>query len=146
HPRLNFEFATFLANLPRHWKEALGGKSDPARGMTAWALGQVVSARAALELLAWRGGSGGWAGLGASGGFGRHPPPEGRRPADAGAAGVGELVLPAAESVTGGEKRGPGRPGGAGESDAGPAPRRRRREEGRPRRGGPAAAVGAAPE
>ena len=53
HPPLHFEFAAYHANLPRHWDDAkdtdsrLGGKRDfEAR---AWAIGQVVSARAALE-------------------------------------------------------------------------------------------------
>jgi hypothetical protein len=48
HPRLEFELTAFLANMPPHWiepsKEA-GGEAE------AWAVGQVVSARAALQLL-----------------------------------------------------------------------------------------------
>lgn len=49
HPRLNFEFDTYLADLPRHWQANREGK-----GSTAWAVGQAVSAEAALTLLAHR--------------------------------------------------------------------------------------------
>ncbi|MDR3638816.1 MAG: multiheme c-type cytochrome [Isosphaeraceae bacterium] len=52
HPRLNFEFSAFLANMPAHWD--VGQGNDPARESQAWAIGQVASACAALELLAWR--------------------------------------------------------------------------------------------
>ncbi len=50
HPRLAFEFAAYHENQPKHWKPGdLEAAADfPAR---AWALGQLVSARAALELL-----------------------------------------------------------------------------------------------
>ncbi len=53
HPRLNFEFATFMANLPPHWKQA-AGSPDARRRESAkpWAVGQLTSARAALALLA----------------------------------------------------------------------------------------------
>jgi hypothetical protein len=53
HPRLNFEFATFMANLPPHWKQ-VAGSSDARRreGAKPWAIGQLTSARAALALLA----------------------------------------------------------------------------------------------
>lgn len=47
HPRLNFEFAAYLANMPPHWVEDTRG-NFPAR---AWAIGQVATARAALGLL-----------------------------------------------------------------------------------------------
>jgi hypothetical protein len=50
HPRLNFEFAAFLANMPPHWYEETGG-NFPAR---AWAIGQATTARAAADLLAHR--------------------------------------------------------------------------------------------
>jgi hypothetical protein len=51
HPRLMFEFDAFMANLPPHWTEhepfiKLEGHAP------AWLAGQVVSARAALDLLA----------------------------------------------------------------------------------------------
>jgi len=50
HPRLNFEFSAYLANMPSHWREqGANARADfPAR---SWAVGQVISARAALELL-----------------------------------------------------------------------------------------------
>ena len=53
HPRLRFEYAAYAANYPRHWAETPLNKStdDEVRG---WLLGQVVSARAAAELLAHR--------------------------------------------------------------------------------------------
>jgi hypothetical protein len=50
HPRLNFEFAAYLANMPAHWREE-GENARPDFPARAWAIGQVVSARAALELL-----------------------------------------------------------------------------------------------
>ena len=57
HPRLRFEYAAYTANYPRHWAEVEEGEKknksadDEVRG---WLLGQVVSARAAAELLAYR--------------------------------------------------------------------------------------------
>jgi hypothetical protein len=50
HPRLNFEFAAFLANMPPHWVEDTRG-NFPAR---AWAIGQAATAKAAADLLAHR--------------------------------------------------------------------------------------------
>jgi hypothetical protein len=47
HPRLNFEFDTYYANLPRHWQP----ERDKGRN---WLAGQVVCAEAALQLLAYR--------------------------------------------------------------------------------------------
>jgi hypothetical protein len=52
HPRLNFEFAAYLANMPPHWVEDTGG-NFPAR---AWAIGQAATAKAAADLLAHRAG------------------------------------------------------------------------------------------
>ena len=49
HPRLMFEFGAFLANEPPHWREKITGPDREAR---AWLVGQVVSAQAALDLLA----------------------------------------------------------------------------------------------
>jgi hypothetical protein len=46
HPRLQFELATYHANLPAHWRP---GKSGSEARL--WAVGQVVSARASLDLL-----------------------------------------------------------------------------------------------
>jgi hypothetical protein len=51
HPRLEFEFATYFANMPHHWVEK---RPEPASEARAWVVGQVVAARAALELLAAR--------------------------------------------------------------------------------------------
>jgi hypothetical protein len=53
HPRLNFEFATYLANLPPHWNTQVR-KRDADGEARAWAVGQAASACAALELLAHR--------------------------------------------------------------------------------------------
>jgi hypothetical protein len=53
HPRLNFEFAAYLANMPPHWVEDTTG-NFPAR---AWAIGQAATARAAADLLARRAGA-----------------------------------------------------------------------------------------
>jgi hypothetical protein len=49
HPRLNFEFGSFLANVPKHWVEK---DRDPGFEARVWAVGQVASAQAALTLLA----------------------------------------------------------------------------------------------
>jgi hypothetical protein len=48
HPRLNFEFAGFHALYPKHWSRDVDPADFEAR---AWEVGQVVSARAALQLL-----------------------------------------------------------------------------------------------
>jgi len=52
HPRLNFELAAYSANMPPHWNEAAKKKERPAdvEGRT-WAIGQIASAQAAIELL-----------------------------------------------------------------------------------------------
>jgi hypothetical protein len=57
HPRLNFEYAAFLANLPKHWDHKKDKADHPDFEARAWAIGQVVSARASLELLAHRSGA-----------------------------------------------------------------------------------------
>ncbi len=55
HPRLNFEFAGYLDAMPPHWNAArravVRGSGFEAR---AWAVGQMISARAALALLGHR--------------------------------------------------------------------------------------------
>ena len=51
HPRLTFELAAYLDNLPAHWLEK-GRNADPDFPVRAWSVGQTESARAALELLA----------------------------------------------------------------------------------------------
>jgi hypothetical protein len=50
HPRLNFEFAGYMAQLPAHWNEKARPR-DAAYYARAWAVGQAVSAAAALDLL-----------------------------------------------------------------------------------------------
>lgn len=54
HPRLNFEFSSFLANLPAHWNEDHHAKKEDS--LCAWATGQIESARAAVKLLEHRAG------------------------------------------------------------------------------------------
>jgi hypothetical protein len=54
HPRLRFEFGAYLANYPRHWSETNDKTGRPDFEARAWAIGQVVSAQAALGLLASR--------------------------------------------------------------------------------------------
>ena len=58
HPRMEFEFSTFYANLPRHWETPSRGdaarvKSEqrPDFEVQAWYTGQMVAATAAVELL-----------------------------------------------------------------------------------------------
>ncbi|WP_435018754.1 multiheme c-type cytochrome [Tundrisphaera sp. TA3] len=46
HPRLNFEFASYLAAYPKHWREP-----DSFNEAQAWALGQVAVAWAGVDLL-----------------------------------------------------------------------------------------------
>lgn len=53
HPRLRFEYGAYYANYPRHWAETKR-RDDEAR---SWVVGQLVSAKAALELLADRAGN-----------------------------------------------------------------------------------------
>jgi hypothetical protein len=52
HPRLRFEFAAYLANLPKHWDEKKDRQGHPDFDMQVWAIGQIVAMQAALELLA----------------------------------------------------------------------------------------------
>ena len=50
HPRLNFEYASYMASYPKHWNERT---TDPADfEAKSWVIGQVVTARAVLQLLA----------------------------------------------------------------------------------------------
>jgi hypothetical protein len=51
HPPLRFEFATYMANLPRHWAERPSRPQERAR---EWAVGQAVAGQAAYQLLAAR--------------------------------------------------------------------------------------------
>jgi hypothetical protein len=49
HPRLNFEFSVYLANMPRHWNTK---REDELSESNDWLKGQFISANAALTLLA----------------------------------------------------------------------------------------------
>lgn len=51
HPRLNFEFSAYLANMAHHWRDDTGPDAAAGFPARAWAVGQVVTARAALDLL-----------------------------------------------------------------------------------------------
>ncbi len=58
HPRLDFEFSTFHANLPRHWTPRPGNAEEQVApelredfAVQAWFAGQLVTAHSALELL-----------------------------------------------------------------------------------------------
>ena len=51
HPRLDFEFASFMANIPAHWEQT-SGEAQRRETARPWAVGQLASARAALMLLA----------------------------------------------------------------------------------------------
>ena len=42
HPRMNFEYAAYLANLPKHWSERDEKNRYPDFEARAWAIGQVV--------------------------------------------------------------------------------------------------------
>jgi hypothetical protein len=54
HPRLHFEFGTFLANMPPHWNPKNSKQGTPEFEARVWAVGQVASGHAALELLVYR--------------------------------------------------------------------------------------------
>lgn len=54
HPRLAFEYSAFLAMEAKHWDEAAEKHRLPDLEIRTWALGQVLSAQSALELLAAR--------------------------------------------------------------------------------------------
>lgn len=51
HPRLNFEFAAYLTQYPKHWDIAKEKERYSDYEARVWALGQVACARASLELL-----------------------------------------------------------------------------------------------
>jgi hypothetical protein len=53
HPRLTFEFRTYLASMPRHWNDSKE-KSRKDYAAHTWAVGQVAAAEGALRLLAAR--------------------------------------------------------------------------------------------
>jgi hypothetical protein len=54
HPRLQFEFGTYRANMPAHWRQRKQAETD------VWAAGQRATAEAALALLAYRAKTGPW--------------------------------------------------------------------------------------
>ncbi len=49
HPRLNFEFAAYLANLPAHWDTAKDRQSTERFDAQAWSIGQLVAAEALVS-------------------------------------------------------------------------------------------------
>jgi hypothetical protein len=51
HPRLRFEYASYLARYPRHWRLADERRRYADFDARAWEVGQLASAAAALELL-----------------------------------------------------------------------------------------------
>ena len=54
HPRLNFEFSSYLANLPRHWSVDTEKKRGEDAEARIWLMGQIRSVEAALRLLEYR--------------------------------------------------------------------------------------------
>jgi hypothetical protein len=54
HPRLRFEFGAYLATMAKHWSDKDEKNAKPGFEARAWTLGQVLSAQAALKLLAGR--------------------------------------------------------------------------------------------
>lgn len=54
HPRLHFEFAAFHAHMPRHWPDAKDRVGRPNFEARVWVIGQLVTAHATLDLLAYR--------------------------------------------------------------------------------------------
>src|SRR5262249_7174292 len=51
HPRLRFDLGAYLANYPKHWSDARDKAGRPALEAQVWAIGQVVSAQAAVKVL-----------------------------------------------------------------------------------------------
>jgi Cytochrome c554 and c-prime len=60
HPRLNFEFSSYLAQYPKHWDIKDDKARYPDYEERVWALGQVTCAKAALELLRGRANKAPW--------------------------------------------------------------------------------------
>lgn len=54
HPRLNFELGSFVATMPPHWDVAREKQERPDLEARLWAVGQLISAEQALQLLAHR--------------------------------------------------------------------------------------------
>ncbi len=51
HPRLNFEYGSQLAKLPKHWRVDDDKARHPDYEAKVWVLGQILTARASLDLL-----------------------------------------------------------------------------------------------
>ena len=51
HPRLNFEYGSQLAKLPKHWRVDDDKARHPDYEAKVWALGQLLTAKASLDLL-----------------------------------------------------------------------------------------------
>jgi len=51
HPRLNFEYGNQLAKLPKHWRIEADLARNPDHEARVWVLGQILGAKAALDLL-----------------------------------------------------------------------------------------------
>ena len=51
HPRLNFEYGNQLAKYPKHWRVDEDKARHPDYEAKVWALGQIITARASLDLL-----------------------------------------------------------------------------------------------
>lgn len=61
HPRLVFEYGTFLANYPKHYSDRADHERNADQEIRAWLLGQAAVAEAALQLTEQRARSGtGW--------------------------------------------------------------------------------------
>lgn len=54
HPRLLFEYSSFLAQMPPHWNFLAEKQRQPDLEARHWVAGQIVAAQQALELLARR--------------------------------------------------------------------------------------------
>ncbi|WP_435009820.1 multiheme c-type cytochrome [Tundrisphaera lichenicola] len=51
HPRLNFEYGSQLAKLPKHWRIEDDRARHPDYESKVWVLGQIIAAQASLDLL-----------------------------------------------------------------------------------------------
>ncbi len=51
HPRLNFEYGSQLAKLPKHWRIGDDKVRVPDYEAKVWALGRLIAAKASLDLL-----------------------------------------------------------------------------------------------
>ena len=57
HPRLNFDFATYMRSMPPHWSEKDRRKHEalpPNLAVRAWSAGRLAEMQAALDLLSYR--------------------------------------------------------------------------------------------